>query len=174
MTDLYIANTSKQHHDFCFRRSESSGFPTVIKIPAGTQALVVKGGDVDVVDDVINQHRPYGLVSAEEASKQKRFVGLCYRVDKPVHFKDMKVVFDKNDKVLKQQGEENVKTVAAAVNATIDTNLQEAGVPTEAAHVEVEVREENDPGKQAEVAVGAEVIKDGQDGRRGARNRRGS
>lgn len=170
MTNLYIANTSKQHHDFTFRRAEAA-FPTTIPIPAGTQALVVKDGDTDFVDSVVEQHRRYGLVPAAEASKQKRFVGMCFSIDKPVQFKDMRVVFDKNDAVLEKQGEANVAEVAAAVNATIDSNLEQAGVPTAAAHVEVEVREEGAPGTEPVVAVGAEVVKGDKPGRRGGGRR---
>lgn len=171
MTDLYVANTTKQNHDFTYRRPEAS-FHTVIKIPAGTQAIVVKDSDSSEVDRIIAQHRRYGLVPASEAAKSKRFVGLCYSIDREIKFKDMKIVFENNDKVLEKQGEENVKAVAVAVNTAIDDKLKAADIPNEAAHVAIEVKEENEPGKDTTVAVGVQVVKDGQQagqGRRGGR-----
>jgi hypothetical protein len=165
VTTLYIANTTKQNHDFSYRRAEVP-HPTLIKIPAGTQAVVIKDGDSGDVDRVIAQHRKYGLKPIAEAAKSKNFVGLCYSIDHPIKFKDMKVVFEHNDKALKDQGRKNVEEVAAAVNAGIDEKLQERGVPTEAAHVEVEVREENVSGIETEVALGAEVVKGEGQGRR--------
>lgn len=165
MTTLYIANTTKQDHDFSFRRPEAN-FPTVIKIPAGTQALIIKDGDTDFIDRVLDHHRKYGLKSVAEASKAKVFVGMVYSTDKPVRFKDMKVVFERNDEVLEKQGVEQVKAVAAAVNATIDEKLQTAGVKTDASHVEVEVVEENAPGQKTTLAVGAEVVKKNKKARR--------
>lgn len=177
MTTLYIANTTKQHHDFTMRRPESQ-HPTVIKIPAGTQAIVVNDGGRDLVDSVIAQHRAYGLVSAEEAAKAKRFVGLCYGIDKEVSFKGMKVVFDNNDDFLEKQGVEQVKQVAAAANASIDAHLEQAGIPNDAAHVEVQVVEENEPSVGTTMNVGVEVVKENQQprhesggGRRGGRGR---
>lgn len=171
---LYIANTTKQDHDFAFRRPEAQ-IPTVVKIPAGTQAAIIRDGDTTAIDHVINQHRKYGLISVAEAAKLRGFVGLCYSIDKPMAFKDMKLVFEKNDKVLRKQGEDNVRQIAAAVNEGIDTKLQDAGIPTQAAHVAVEVVEENTEGQPTSIAVGAEVVKDDSQVRHGGgrRGRRG-
>ena len=173
MTTLFIANTSKSNHDFSFRRPEAQ-FPTVIHILAGTQVAAIKDGDSDMVDSVIDQHRRYGLLSAQEAAKSKRFVGLCYSIDKPVTFKDMKVVFEHNDKALEEQGREQVANVAAAVNENIDQRLEGAGIPSKAAHVAVEVKEENAPGQDTKLAVGVEVVKEGGGQGQGRGGRGGS
>ena len=172
MTTLYIANTSKQDHDFTFRQAERL-HPTTIKIPAGTQAPVVKNGDSELVDSIIAHHRPYGLLHAKEAAKSKRFVGMCYDVDRPVTFKDMKVVFEHNDHALEEQGREQVAGIAAAVNDGIDKHLEVAGIPTDAAHVSIEVREERGPGEQPTLAVGAEVVKSPEQAEQSQRRRGG-
>lgn len=173
MTTLYIANTTKQDHDFTFLLPERK-FATRIPIPAGTQAPVVKGATAEEVDHIIAHHRRYGLKSAQEAAKSKEFVGMCYSVDTEVRFKDMRVIFDHNDAALQEKGVENLKQIAAAANAGIDANLQQAGIDPNAAHVELEVKEENTPGVDTKVHTGIEVVKDGQQPRRtqrGGRNR---
>lgn len=179
MTTLYIANTSKSNHDFSFRRGEDQ-IPRVIKIIAGTQAPVLKDGSVEEVDAIIAQHRKYGLKPVEEAAKSKNYVGLCYSVDRPMTFKDMKIVFNHNDVALKKEGETRLEEIAAAANATIDQGLEARGIPSAAAHVELEVREERPVGETPTLAIGKTVVKDPpegggerrQGGRRGGASRR--
>lgn len=168
MTSLYIANTTKQHHDFVFRRPEQTA-TTTLPIRAGQQVQVLRDVGTEVVDHVLNQHRKYGIKAADDAAKSKMrggYVGLIYSVDKPVTEKQMRGTFATNDKVLKEIGKENLKAQVGATAKNIQDQLEERGIPATVGHLEVEMREEVKPGgKEAEVALGVEVARPGK-GRR--------
>jgi hypothetical protein len=172
MSSLFIANTSKQHHDFYFRRPEAKQ-NTLIPIKAGQQVQVLKEVTSDVVDFVIAQHRKYGLMSAEEAArKHKGFTGLVYSVDKPAPAKLLLGTFENNDRVLKEVAKENLANQAGATMAKIQDNLQEQGIDANLRHMEVEITEQVKPGEEAKMEdVKIEVAAKGNERRPGKRQR---
>jgi L-fucose isomerase-like protein len=172
MSSLFIANTSKQHHDFYFRRPEANQ-NTMIPIKAGQQVRVLNDVSKDVIDFVINQHRKYGLISGEEAGRTHGGItGLCYSVDKPVTEKQMRGAFANNDRVMKEIAKDNMATQAAATAAHIQDQLDERGIKADLDHMEVEVSEQVKPGEEAKLEpVQVEVVKPGQERRQGTRKK---
>lgn len=165
--NLFIANTSKSHHDFIFRRPENKQ-TTMMQIKAGQQVQVLKGVDKDVIDFVLDQHRKYGMISGDEAAKRHAgYTGLCYSVDKPVSEKQMRGSFENNDRVLKEVAVENFKTQAGATADSIQKQLDETGLDANLGHMEVEISQVLKPGEEAQAApVQVEVAKAGQSRRR--------
>ena len=70
---LYIANTTKQRHDFAYRQPET-GRLIYHPINAGAQSVVLDGtGEIDLV---IQQHGVYGLIDATKSTRTA-FISAC-------------------------------------------------------------------------------------------------
>lgn len=139
MTTLYIANTSKQHHDFVFRIASENQRTRVQKILMGEQVRIYRDTDVETIDSIIKQHEQYGLVDASKIDQRKPFIGLCYSVDKPIKVEKFMYASEHNDDVLIDQGREIRKEQAAATYASFEENL-----PATMRQLSTEVVEETD------------------------------
>lgn len=125
---LYVANCTKQDHDFTYRIPEEAGVKKQ-KIPAGTQIPVfAKGLNKMQIDSVVEHHAKYGLVSFDEIDRTRPFVGLCYAVDRPIPINSILKAMEHNDGVLTKLGQQIRKDAAVATNAAIvdgtDANLR--------------------------------------------------
>jgi len=76
---LYVANCSKQEHDFTYMLIENPR-PFHHKIRAGAQMEI--NGSLEEIDHIIKQHSIYGMM--EVGKVQKGFGGICYRLNKPI------------------------------------------------------------------------------------------
>jgi hypothetical protein len=168
MTKLFIANTTKQHHDFAYRLPEDKNV-RIETIRIGTQVAV--GGDLsmDVIARIIEQHSAYGLRDARTLSGVKDFVGLCYSIDKPVPMDNMLVLFERNDEVLNERADQRREDIAGAIAHNTQSQMEGADVTLQRA--EVEVVEETKNGTPA-VSSGYEVTADGAPSRHNARKGR--
>jgi hypothetical protein len=80
MTTLYVANRTRQVHDFEYRMPGSLRVESLLLEP-GTQQRI---GEAPLlfIEAIIEQHRAYGLMAAEDVPP--KFTGICYSIDKPV------------------------------------------------------------------------------------------
>ena len=74
---LFIANLTRQSHDFLFRLIEDPRLHS-ITIPPGGQVQVAGDLQPEFVRNIVGQHERYGLATVREAKRSRRFVGLCY------------------------------------------------------------------------------------------------
>jgi hypothetical protein len=139
---LYISNTTKQNVDFFYRVLEN---PVARRqqIPIGGQIVI--SGDLSTpdVEYIIGQHRPYGMVSADELDRTKEFVGLCYSVDKPVTMIKIERTMRHNDAVLIKRGEEIRKEAAIASSNGLENSLVEQDRQESLRSFETTIVEEN-------------------------------
>lgn len=127
MTTLWIANTTNQNHQFLYRRPEKPKVEMEL-IPMGHQCAI-RNLDEPAVAAIIEQHEPYGLVPASEARKTKRFIGLCYSLERPVTLDTMIETAAKNQVQLEERADERREEVANAVTANMNQVQADAGLP---------------------------------------------
>ena len=125
MTQLFIANCTKQDHEFNFRLPEN-GKLLAKMIPKGHQEKIL--GDLSDTDiaAIVEQHSRYGMVHVDEARKIKDFAGLCYS-DKMIPAKSMQNLYDHNQEVLEERGQVQRNESAVAATASIDTTMKANG-----------------------------------------------
>lgn len=135
MSLLYVANTTKQHHDFLYQIPELEKYRLgVQKIPAGQQVVIYKDAPLPVIEAIIKQHEKYGLMPVDDVVKTKGFVGLCYSIDKPVPLDKLHHAFDHNLGVLHDRSEQMKKEAAIAIGGQVENHL---GGPVESLEVEI-------------------------------------
>lgn len=163
MPTLYIANTTKQHHQFTYRHREMSN-PAIKEIRAGQQ-IPITDLTMDEVDSIVKQHEKYGLRSAKELSTLRGFVGLSYMVDKPVPIDAMLATFETNDSALEQGAQTRREVQAAATSEAVADSLNKlTGIDKEAVrpkNLQLEVTEDTTGTRS--VASGVEVPADAKD-----------
>lgn len=173
MATLYIANTSKQHHQFMYRLPEQQ-IPRSDIIRIGAQMRI---GDLsrEQIDHIIKQHQRYGLKSVDELQRNRDYIGLLYSIDKPVPLNNERVLgdtFAHNDEVLNDKAKDRREEAAVAVAENIQNTMQHHGVEVPRAEVEVVEDTRGTP----KVADGYEVVREGtrprHEGRRSGRAER--
>lgn len=174
MTILYVANCTKQIHDFVFRRPEAMNTSAPVSIPPGQQREIARNLSVTDVDYIINQHRAYGMRSEREALSERNFVGLCYSLDNPVTVNTLLDRLTANDALLGKGAAEIRKGTAAAIASKLQSNIQQSGQPGQVERVELEVVEQPKTGstKPPELAEGVEVVRESAAPRRASGKRR--
>jgi hypothetical protein len=160
---LFVANTTKQHHEFNFWVPEQRRFFTV-KIQAGGQENIYPQGTRDVHEYIIAQHKVYGIKPVSEIDRAKGFVGLCYQFDKPISTDRLNETIERNDLSLNESARERRKEAALAM----DAQLSEVARDTRngLSNLEVEVIEEEKKGVDSQVNETIVVEKQGRRSRR--------
>ena len=106
MATLYVANASKQKHDFIYRVAEETSVRRQ-QIPPGGQITVYQSGAAQhVLAAIVEQHARYGLVDVADIDRRKPFVGLCYSFDKPIKVDKIMQADEHNSYVLQEQSQE--------------------------------------------------------------------
>jgi hypothetical protein len=120
---LYIANCTKQDHDFLYRIPENPSV-RLQRIPMGQQIRI--SGDLSQVDvdAIIKQHERYGLIPADKVSSQKQFIGMCYSIGSPVSLNTISGALLKNNGYLEDMGKQIRKEAAVAVSGQLDYSEQ--------------------------------------------------
>jgi hypothetical protein len=124
MADLYVANCSKQDHDFTFTLPEKRNHD-MVKIRAGDQVRL-KGISPEGAKAIIEHHEVYGMRSVARVQKEQGFVGLCYS-DEPIKLSGIMGAIEHNMEELKKEGEKlrDVAAIAAdqsLLNSGIDSS----------------------------------------------------
>lgn len=142
MTTLYVANASKQKHDFIYRIPEETSVRRQ-QIPAGGQITVYQPNtSLDILRAIVDQHLKYGLVDVADIDRRKPFVGVCYSFDKPIKVDKIMQADEHNAGVLQEASLEARKLSAAALHNAIN---QATGGAAQIESLELEVVEQNGP-----------------------------
>lgn len=120
MSILYVANTSKQHHDFIYRVPEEFHKIRTQKIMIGEQIRVYQDDTIEKLNAIVEQHTRYGLAAANEVDRTKPFIGLLYQFDKPIDVNKFMYADEHNAGVYEEQGREIRQTAAAALHNQIE------------------------------------------------------
>ena len=160
---LYIANCTKQNHDFTYRLPED-GRLKVQSIPMGGQAIVLRpDATPEVLRAILEQHVHYGLVDVSAIDRTSGFIGLCYSFDKPVDMEKIMRAHEKNELVLVEQGAQIRRDTAAAMSDAISRDTNGAVNRLEFEVVEIEKRGEDNNTMREKI----EVVREGQEPRFG-------
>lgn len=101
MADLYIANCTKQDHDFVFQLPEAKSHHKRL-IPAGGQ-IRLKDIEPTTAESIIEHHAIYGMRDLAKIKHEKGFVGLCYS-DREIKLSGIAAAVEHNDEALQQEG----------------------------------------------------------------------
>lgn len=132
---MYIANCTKQPHDFIYRLPEE-GKVRKQHIKELSQTLLSGDFNVKEIEGIIQQHKRYGFVNVGEIDQTKVFSGLCYSLDKAIPAAKMLKLLNHNVDVLVEMGKENRKEAAVAVSNEINEKVGGLG------NLEVEIIED--------------------------------
>lgn len=137
--DLYIANCSKQPHDFHYWVPEGRR-PFSRTVQPGSQ-IKLEFATRDVVDHVLSQHEAYGITDARELKAGQPFSGMAYSVDKPLNVDEITAGLGYRDDTMIEAATD-ARKVQAVVN---DAVLAETALRTgsKLLHSEVEVIEQS-------------------------------
>ena len=153
MPTLYVANCSKQKHDFIYRIPEETSIRRQ-QIAPGAQIVVYQpNASLEVVKAIVDQHSMYGLIDVAEIDRRKPFVGLCFRFDKPIVVEKIMQADEHNSGVLERESQEARKLSAAALHNAIE-RATEGAVRVE--NLELEVVQQNgstEPGLNETVSI---------------------
>ena len=155
---LFVANTSKQHFEFCYRVPGNDRV-FMNKIPVGGQVMLYKEAPIDVLEYIINQHqghpKPF-LISVDELSRHKGHIGLIYQFDKEIKASQIERKMHENDGALIERGKEIRMENAAALGVALDEQGADRGIDVGEVRTEIieDIRTgEDTSGKIAEGVV---------------------
>ena len=141
MSTLYVANTTRQFHDFVYRIPGAGARVRVQKIPPGEQVRIhEKDAPPQEIDSIVEQHSRYGLLPVAEIDRRRPYVGLCYSIDKPINVEKLIVGIGTNDDAAVARAKQARKEAAVAASVAIQ---EDGGPGLESIEVEV-IREGRD------------------------------
>lgn len=143
MPTLYIANCSKQRHDFVYRIAEETAARRQQIPPGGQITIYQPNAPLEILRSIVDQHAKYGLIDVAEIDRRKPFVGVCFSLDKPIKVEKIMYADEHNADVLADVSVEARKLSAAALHDSIDKATEGAG---RLEGIEIEVIEQNNPG----------------------------
>jgi hypothetical protein len=130
MATLYVANCTRQPHDFLYRvPGEDMQLLRRIqiqRIEPGTQQRIHNECALPILEAIVDQHRKYGLIPVSEVPNVHDYVGLCFSFDRPVDFERLSYAVDHNLGVLQEQGVKQREEAAIAIDATIEAVREDA------------------------------------------------
>lgn len=139
---IFIANITKQAHDFIYRRREINRLVTR-PISAGGQIMI--DTDKDEIDFIIQQSQPYGMVHHKDIRNGKNFNGLAYNFDKPLNIDAIKAGIQHNDEVMEAVALEARQNAAVATDSSLQDIARNGGSKVSGFEVEVtEVKRQGD------------------------------
>jgi hypothetical protein len=144
MAKLFVANCTRQRHEFIFRAPEQKN-PQVKVIEIGGQSQIWNDSPIDQLRNIVEQHEMYGLIPVSEIDRTRRFVGYCYSFDKPIDVDKIMYTVENNDVVLTADALESRKQSAQIINQSLSQVAAEAGNGLK--NLDVEIKEIATPGK---------------------------
>ncbi|CDY79473.1 hypothetical protein BGLT_02254 [Caballeronia glathei] len=166
---LYVGNLTKQVFELHFW-VENTKKPIVVKIQPGSQANVYPQGSHLDHENIVGQHKMYGLTQVSEIDRRKEFVGHCYQFDTPIPLDRLFTTMERNDDMLYDQALERRKEAALAMDETMKRTAQETD--TKLQNFEVELQEVEQKGVDTQVHEVITVGDGEQQQRRRGRPRR--
>jgi hypothetical protein len=185
MPKLFVANATPQVHEFTYIVPDDDNGrvtrwqPRVQPIRPGGQVQIAGDLNVKQIESIIEHHSRYGMVAVSEIDRTKRFVGLCYSLDKPVSAARIHQLMNGNMDVLELKGRKMREEAAIAVSNEIEDTMREQRMPGELKAFEINVTEVRTPQSDSEetlpqrVRVTREVNERGEPTPNAGRNLRG-
>lgn len=174
---FYVGNMTKQTHQFEFRLTNQK-VPRRVDIEALSQINVAgyDGLTGMEIEQIVSQHRRYGMIPVSEVDHTKPYFGLVYSTDKPITVSNFQLALKHNEEMLKEQGREIRQKAALATQQTLakDETLNRMGANIEELEMSV-IEQETKNNPEPEFAEGVVVREtDGErDSDRGSRKRKG-
>ncbi|KWN80864.1 hypothetical protein WM24_23815 [Burkholderia ubonensis] len=162
---LFVANLTKHNFQLHFW-VERTQRPIFVEIPPGQQKSIYPEGTRLEHENIVNQHKMYGLIPVSEMDLKKGFVGQCYQFDKPIPLDRLQSTMLNNEDELYDEALERRKEAAAASDHLIRKAAQETD--SKIASFEVEIEEVEQKGVESQVH---EVITVGEDAPQESRRR---
>jgi hypothetical protein len=172
MTTVYVANCTRQAHQFLYQVPEFPA-PFMQPIPPGGQIKLSKDLNPIQLDAVVGHHRKYGMVHVDEVARARQFSGLCYSTDKPIKLDRIQELITRNDRVLEDRGRKLRAAAAVAVNAQIENNMFERNMPGTLNEFEMSAVEEDRGDRPDDIEPVAEGVRVTRDAVPAANRRRG-
>ena len=166
---LYIANCSKQNHNFTYSLPENMR-PFLREVLAGHQIEI--DSTEETLNTIIGQHVVYGLQKVKEV--KKGFGGLCYQFDKPINVEAIHNGFSQTEQEQIDRALKARMVTAVAADNLMASKAQEYGV-RQTGIMEVEILEDqkgfSDSAPKFQETI--EIQRDGLKNSRG-RNKKGN
>lgn len=142
---LYIANGTKQQQAFAYRLDKN---PVARMMPIKIGAQIVVGGELTSaeIEEILAQHRPYGLIEAKEVDKIRGpFSGMCYSIDRPVDMDRIALAIHRKIESLEEAGKRQRQEAALATNQSLEESIE--GVDNSSLNnLEMSIQEEEPAG----------------------------
>jgi hypothetical protein len=164
---LFIANLTKQSFQLHFWVERVSR-PVVVEIPPGQQKSIYHEGSRVDHENIVNQHKMYGLIPVAEIDSTGGFIGQCYQFDKPIPLDRLVDGMINNEDALVDQAREIRKESAASADDLLRRAAQETD--SKIAEFAVELEEVEQKGVDQQVN---EVITVGEEAQPQPERRRG-
>jgi hypothetical protein len=131
---LFIANCSRQAHNFNYKLPEKSqSFGVTIR--AGGQHVIENQSDV--IHHIINQHEPYGFQRCDKVDST--FSGICYAIDKPVAVGKIVENAEQKTENLDDMSQNILEANAVSLSNAVDNAVMQSGEMPKAGEVQVEI-----------------------------------
>jgi len=158
--DLYVANTTKQHHDFVYRALESVALRTQ-RIPVGMQVKISGNLSTPEIEYILKQHQRYGMYPVSEIDTAVGYISLLYSIDKPIPTSRIEQAIRYNDGVLTVRGKKIREESAIADSVRLEKNIEEGDLPASLRQYEASIVEENPQARNASdpIAEGVRVTR---------------
>lgn len=131
---LYIANCSRQSHNFNYKLPEKTQqFGVTIK--AGEQHVI--DNQSEVISHIIKQHEPYGFQPCHKVDNH--FSGICYAIDKPVTVGAIESGAEQKTENLENLSQEILEATAVSINNTINNEVIKSGETPVEDGVQIEI-----------------------------------
>lgn len=174
---VYVANCTLQNQMFQYN-THKGGKLIPVPIRMGQQVKLPSDLTNMEVAHIETMHRPYGLRLISEVKNLNTFVGLVMSVGKPVPLGVMGDTIEHNREKLVERGKELRKEAAVAAATTMSGENPEFKTDPRAElnALEVEIKEEEKPGRDTELDETIRVTNNREEaesgrGRRGNRRR---
>lgn len=131
---LYIANCSRQAHNFNYKLPEKSqSFGVTIR--AGGQHMIENQSDV--IHHIIEQHEPYGFQRCDKVDKT--FSGICYAIDKPVTVGRIEDNAEQKVENLDNMSQAILEANAVSMSNAVDNAVLQSGQTPKPGEVQMEI-----------------------------------
>ena len=164
---LFVANLTKQVFQLHFWVERVSR-PVVVEILPGQQKSIYPEGSRLDHENIVNQHRMYGLIPVAEIDSTGGFIGQCYQFDKHIPLDRLVTGMTNNDDALVDKALQVRKESAAAADDLLRRAAQETD--SKIAEFAVELEEVEQKGVEQQIN---EIITVGDDAPAPAERRRG-
>lgn len=131
---LYIANCSRQAHNFNYKLPEKAQ-PFGAVIPAGGQHVI--DNQSDIISHIIRQHEPYGFQRCDKVDHT--FSGICYAIDKPVTVGIIVDNAEQKTENLDDMSQRILEANAVSLSNAVDNAVLQSGETPKPGEVQIEI-----------------------------------